>query len=242
MDNINKYKQSLCNIGNPDEQTVGYVNAHGYHRLALILFQVLRNIKRFKSYHWKLLTKSKHFLEKWIDFMKIQLKHNETVNYHSFKMGLTCLECVFIMICFALYHYYMEFDGSVKKLDLFENFNTLQIEYRCYMFSQGYSTDFHTINLLTNMANLESPKYVETCYKYFDGFAERIYKIKRNDTQCQNIKCSKRRKNTDKFYKCRKCKVIRYCSKKCQKIDWNMYNHKSICKKIRKIKKARKFK
>ena len=33
---------------------------------------------------------------------------------------------------------------------------------------------------------------------------------------------------------CKKCKIVRYCSKKCQKIDWNRNNHKQLCQKIRK--------
>ena len=33
---------------------------------------------------------------------------------------------------------------------------------------------------------------------------------------------------------CKKCKIVRYCSKKCQKIDWKRNNHKRLCKKIRK--------
>ena len=32
-----------------------------------------------------------------------------------------------------------------------------------------------------------------------------------------------------KFYKCSICQVAVYCSKHCQKIHWNLYNHKMDC-------------
>ena len=28
---------------------------------------------------------------------------------------------------------------------------------------------------------------------------------------------------------CKKCKLVYYCSKRCQKCDWNKYNHKLVC-------------
>ena len=33
----------------------------------------------------------------------------------------------------------------------------------------------------------------------------------------------------NKWYKCKRCKIVYYCSKKCQKLDWNRYNHKLVC-------------
>eukprot|EP01084_Bolivina_argentea_P168971 292936_1 len=35
-----------------------------------------------------------------------------------------------------------------------------------------------------------------------------------------------------KWYKCSKCKIVYYCSRKCQKYDWNKYNHKILCNKF----------
>ena len=34
----------------------------------------------------------------------------------------------------------------------------------------------------------------------------------------------------NKWYKCKRCKIAYYCSRKCQKLDWNRYDHKLFCK------------
>eukprot|EP01084_Bolivina_argentea_P175320 303636_1 len=38
--------------------------------------------------------------------------------------------------------------------------------------------------------------------------------------------------NGSKWYKCSSCRLVYYCSKKCQKIDWNRNNHRKLCRKI----------
>eukprot|EP01084_Bolivina_argentea_P270145 459295_1 len=63
-------------------------------------------------------------------------------------------------------------------------------------------------------------KYDKIGYKWWDYEDDRKAKNKR-------LTCHK-------FYKCKQCKVARYCSKKCQKIHWNVYNHKLQCVSIRK--------
>eukprot|EP01084_Bolivina_argentea_P127562 225563_1 len=31
---------------------------------------------------------------------------------------------------------------------------------------------------------------------------------------------------------CKRCRIVRYCSKKCQKLDWNKQNHRTLCARI----------
>eukprot|EP01083_Nonionella_stella_P058385 152910_1 len=49
---------------------------------------------------------------------------------------------------------------------------------------------------------------------------------------CANTKKGQRMKNS-KWYKCAKCMIIYYCSKHCQKLDWNKGHHKQICVRVR---------
>ena len=40
-------------------------------------------------------------------------------------------------------------------------------------------------------------------------------------------------KDKNKWYNCKKCGAL-YCSKHCQKVDWNKYNHKFQCDRLSK--------
>merc|ERR1711971_252918 len=52
---------------------------------------------------------------------------------------------------------------------------------------------------------------------------------KENRIKCGWIKCT-RWTTSDTFYRCKKCKVVIYCSKHCQKKDWKRGLHKLTCK------------
>lgn len=66
---------------------------------------------------------------------------------------------------------------------------------------------------------LESKKYKAVCFSR--GF--------------NNLPISQRKYIRVKFYLCKKCRVARYCSRKCQKIDWNKYSHKTVCSPISRL-------
>ena len=48
---------------------------------------------------------------------------------------------------------------------------------------------------------------------------------------CDNRECDKEyEKNKEiEFKRCKRCRMTFYCSKRCQKVDWNKYNHRKIC-------------
>ena len=52
----------------------------------------------------------------------------------------------------------------------------------------------------------------------------KIYKAKMIKV-CNNIKCKVK---PDKFYICKRCKMVYYCCRKCQKYDWK-YRHCAEC-------------
>ena len=54
-----------------------------------------------------------------------------------------------------------------------------------------------------------------------------------NDIECQRSGCAKTKRDAKKckedWYQCSRCKYARYCSKHCQKVDWNTGSHKKLC-------------
>eukprot|EP01084_Bolivina_argentea_P163157 283873_1 len=61
--------------------------------------------------------------------------------------------------------------------------------------------------------------------KMYEHYMETLQKY---DVLCNNRKC-KNGKQTMKWYKCGQCKMVYYCSRHCQKKDWNRFNHRMLC-------------
>ena len=57
---------------------------------------------------------------------------------------------------------------------------------------------------------------------------KRSKRMKLKSIECQWRGCNQRINGDTKFKKCKGCKMVRYCSRKCQKLDWKL-NHKHIC-------------
>merc|ERR1712228_890821 len=49
----------------------------------------------------------------------------------------------------------------------------------------------------------------------------------KKDMLCASGYCLKNKKD-HKMYRCKRCQFVKYCSKKCQKLDW--IHHKLVCK------------
>ena len=65
----------------------------------------------------------------------------------------------------------------------------------------------------------------------FKKIKRAAWEEKKREMQCLWKKCNVRAKDMDKdkLYKCSRCKVARYCSRRCQKKDWNIGCHKELC-------------
>ena len=56
-----------------------------------------------------------------------------------------------------------------------------------------------------------------------------------HSVSCHNFKC-KNNKILIKFKKCSHCRIMIYCSRKCQKYDWSVGKHRLQCKKLKTFK------
>ena len=72
-----------------------------------------------------------------------------------------------------------------------------------------------------------SPKERSVYYKRI-RIHQKLYRKRDPQYQCNNERCSKKKKY--RRYSCSRCKSISYCSRGCQKYDWNKGGHKEICK------------
>eukprot|EP01083_Nonionella_stella_P176048 614896_1 len=96
-----------------------------------------------------------------------------------------------------------------------------------------YETECHNVSCDNRRFNvdkfcLQNDEFVVVKYKEMRRLSEIVFRLKWYETECHNVSCDNRRFNVDKFYKCKQCRVARYCCRSCQKKDWNL-NHKYVC-------------
>eukprot|EP01084_Bolivina_argentea_P026251 48790_1 len=76
--------------------------------------------------------------------------------------------------------------------------------------------------------NIDHKKHSKIFYNKIKSFNKKCRNVIYDKSTCTNGKCSKPR--TKCKYVCSRCKVFVYCSRKCQKYDWNKGQHKHLCK------------
>ena len=79
-------------------------------------------------------------------------------------------------------------------------------------------------NLSGSFAGIIDEKYGYKMRKKCLKSSRVIWKLKWNKTKYAGINCNNTREDVDKLYKCKQCRVSRYCSKHC---------HQYFCKNLR---------
>ena len=71
----------------------------------------------------------------------------------------------------------------------------------------------------------------KSCYKKYIKTKFGVKNIDLDQTKPLKSYRNKMRVN-NKFYLCSGCFMVFYCSKRCQKLDWNKGGHKQFCKNV----------
>merc|ERR1712228_265875 len=105
------------------------------------------------------------------------------------------------------------------------------------------------IQINSNRIDDTSDEICDIILKIFDKNQENVQIIRRNamnmrlyhvhykqyTKECNFIHCKNRKITMDKFYKCKQCMMVYYCSRYCFKRDWNMY-HRQNCIKLQQLR------
>ena len=166
-------------------------------------------------------------------------------------------DCIFAtMILFAVfYNHYMESKKSKKQQIMhkmlnkygfksFDHFFTIiakkvdacnfLFQYDIWNFDDTSAVDLYKLLLIFNLVKMFHFRLSDCIIEA----SRNVYFNKWRYVRCGNVSCNKLRISTPNgLKKCVNCKCVRYCSRKCQKIDWK--NHKEICSILTSIKKKR---
>eukprot|EP01084_Bolivina_argentea_P244062 408954_1 len=155
-----------------------------YKKLALALFQILRNYHFLEDRHWMYLLDPKGcYFKRWIIFVKQQLECNI---YVKDSFGLSVMYCMLLLLCIA----FKNLEGQEwHKHDIDDWFEDIySLSYKC---SNGIGKCF--LKLQFGRSSL---------YRKFEEWSYVVYKLKEDQMQCQRLKCKKIRVNNDnKLYK-----------------------------------------
>ena len=204
-----------------------------YTAICMLSTAILRNIHLLKAAHWEKLCaldidRGYSYLDTWLGFMEQELKYR---NYLQCKGGMAMMHCLFVFITMSLHTLKQQKNKSeIKKLMRWIG----KIEKGEKYVNKHVMSDV----IPKSLAILKNEPDNDTLYDMFKQSGKQIWSRKWQDMKCQNVGCNVQRKY-GKLYKCKKCKCARYCSRKCQKIDWNRNQHKKYCKKLKKIRRGK---
>ena len=211
---------------------------------------MIRSIWLFKDKYWEYLFKYHTgycYFEHWLQFVEQQLNQLQLNDRAILKqIGSTeMLQCFLILVTVGLQKMKSEW---YKKLPIKKYFRVKKLMKWLDHIKTRFGkekTHFGVMRnpyygaIVSSFISLKREKDASTFYETVMNLGEQVWNTKWNSVKCQNFACDKKRTDVEKFYKCKKCRVIRYCSKRCQKMDWNRDNHKRYCRKFRKLRRLK---
>lgn len=207
-----------------------------YRNLHIFVGHGIRNMSLLRPRHWIALLRrspgitSSH-LDIWLQFVKDQMIHEF---HQKFNVGLQCMMGFLVIICHAARQIQSKW---YQKMDKSQTFSEDQLK--------NWSKD---LRLKWDMMPRAPDRHLYLSFGWiaYEPFTKRLdkmirtlgreqYSLKWKEMQCQNAKCSVRRKDNE-LRKCARCGVVRYCSRRCQKADWCDGAHRLNCNRLLNIR------
>jgi len=187
----------------------------------------IRSLSSWRRKHWAAVFES-HFW-RWLAFIANQLERRSWIE--SFDSGVTTILCFYIVAVHALYEMAkFPLSGYSKKFKVWIR--------RLKSIKKRQRTDANDRSgVLDLFLMLRMRETVDTAHRAFAAMGAEVDVLKWQRMQCQNGKCDRLR-ITHTLYKCKACRVARYCSSKCQKRDWA--THKTLCRKMKRMARKEK--
>eukprot|EP01083_Nonionella_stella_P148558 470509_1 len=224
-----------------DPKALMWTRVIDYNVIMLLQMQLLRNLKLIKKAKWYTLIHC--YVIQWMVFILEQLVFRVFKQKEREAFGNSVMINFVHLICYAFY-YLVKYPEWKKKL--FGNsrtnrfkisgwFEALESLWKDFDSREKDDMDPVSFYVLCTLICLQNDEFVVMKHKEIKRLSTMLFRVKWYEMECHNVCCDKRRFNVNEFYKCEGCKVARYCSKRCQKKDWNLYNHESVCNGLKEL-------
>lgn len=197
-----------------------------FKALAAVGYRISSNIAFLTQSNWCTLIKLSGDFEAFLQFIECQMVHGFYLKYAG---GLCVIRHVLTLIIFGLHFMKVSGYSIAIQNEITGCLHRLGLKLRKNNKMQ------HGDDMIQLLVAFGNEKRLVVMQQAGLDHARKLCKESWRNMECANIGCNVQRKDKDCLYKCSKCRVVRYCSTRCQKVDWNKNNHRLYCMAFQKL-------
>eukprot|EP01083_Nonionella_stella_P036086 98473_1 len=210
-----------------------------YNIILLLQFQLLRNLKFTKKETWfSLIVNGSHF-NHWMVFVlqQLRLKIFCVPPWSNFGWGVMIN---FVHMITYGFYYLVKYPEWTREWNMASNklnhkiwFDELE---KIFNEAKRNNERLEYLCIVSSLFCLSNARFVLHKHKEMKQLKNDVVRYKWYDMECHNAKC-KGRRFRKQLKKCKTCAVARYCSRRCQKYDWQK-GHKYVCDGLNRMESA----